>query len=137
MLIYYQTSIMDSISIDFFVQHLEMPYFAISLSLNILITLMITTRLIRHSRNIRNAIGPARDNGLYNTVVTMLIESCVLYAIVSLLCIVSLATGGGFQGIVDPIFPIIQVRIVFYHSRITLLRDSCLIPVTSRSSLHP
>lgn len=54
-------------------EHLNTSWNSISLSLNILLTLMIATRLIRHSRDIRSAIGPATENELYTTVVTMLV----------------------------------------------------------------
>ena len=65
----------------------SLPYFTISLSLNILITLMIVTRLLLHTRNLRAALGRAGSGGLYNTVVTMLIESSAVYAVISLLVI--------------------------------------------------
>ena len=53
------------------------PYFAISATLNVILTLMIVIRLILHSRNVRNTIGPsAGAGGLYKAIVTMLVESC-------------------------------------------------------------
>ena len=63
----------------------SLAYFSISLSLNILLTLMIVIRLIIHTRNTRNALGIAGVGGLCKTVVTMLVESCALYAVSSLL----------------------------------------------------
>ena len=64
-----------------------LAYFSISLSLNVLLTLMIVIRLIIHTRNTRNALGIAGIGGLCKTVVTMLVESCALYAVNSLLVI--------------------------------------------------
>ena len=63
------------------------PYYTISLSFNIILTLMIVIRLILQARDTRTALGMTRISGLYKAVVTMLIESCVLYALSSLLVI--------------------------------------------------
>ena len=49
---------------------------------------MIVLRLARHDRNIRAAMGtPGGIGGLYKAIVTMLIESCALYVVTSLLVI--------------------------------------------------
>ena len=65
-----------------------LPYLAISISLNILLTLMIVIRLLLHNRGIRAAMGsPTRIDRLYKAIVTMLIESSALYALSSLLVI--------------------------------------------------
>jgi len=101
------------------------PYLSISVSLNVLLTLMIVIRLILYGRNIRAATGSlAGISGLYKTISTMLIESCALFAGSSLLVVGALAAVGyssspysdnsiigGF--VVDIFFPIlaeIQVR---------------------------
>ena len=120
------------------VTRLGVPYYSISLSLNVLLTLMIVTRLIRHSRNIRNAIRPAKDKGLYDTVVTMLVESCALYAVGSLLFIGPLGAESEIQGIFAPIFVNVQVGVVLYHASpyIAILGRNCLIMVTNRLSLR-
>jgi hypothetical protein len=66
------------------------PYFTISLSLNVLLTLMIVVRLILHSRNIGNVMGARAGPGkLYKAIVTILIESSALYAVSFALFIVS------------------------------------------------
>lgn len=73
-----------SVAFDFGV-----PYFAVALSLNVILTLMIVGRLILHSRNVRNVIGASDGvRGLYSAVVAMLIESCAIYAASSLLFMV-------------------------------------------------
>lgn len=64
------------------------PWFSISCSLNILLTLMIVGRLILYSkRERRTKESPRGVNGLYRAVATILIESCAIYAINSLLFI--------------------------------------------------
>jgi hypothetical protein len=122
--------------------NLGLSYYSISLSLNVFLTLMIVTRLVLHSRNIRNAMGaPAGNSGLYKAVITMLIESCALYAVTLLLFIVPWAVDW-FQGIFSPVpevsFPILfetQVRFVsafFWPARI--LGHGGLIVVINRPS---
>ena len=57
-------------------------YFSISLSLNVILTLMIVIRLAWHSRNIRNVLSASTGaSGTYKTIVTILVESLALYAI--------------------------------------------------------
>lgn len=86
-----------------------LPYFAISISLNVLLTLMIVIRLVLHSRNIRAAMGPSSGIGeLYKTIVTMLIESCALYALTSLLVIG--LSGSWLSDLFMPIHASNQVR---------------------------
>ena len=135
-LTYYQASKPAAVW-NYSVAHLGLPCYTISLSLNILLTLMIAARLIRHSRNIRKAIGPNTDNGLYNTVVTILVESCVLYAVVSLLFLGPFGAGSPVEAIFVPAFVSIQVRVVFYRFIHSNLGNSCLlITVKNRLSHH-
>lgn len=106
---YHQTS--ATINGDF-VRDLGMAYFSVSLCLDVLLTLIIATRLIRHSKNIRDVTGSATDNGLYNTIVTIFFESCTLYAFGSVPFIGSLVTQGQIQGI----FANVQARVVICYS---------------------
>ena len=64
-----------------------LPYFSISLSLNVLLTFAIVIRLILHTRATRTALGGSGMGGLCKAIVTMLVESCALYAVSSLLVI--------------------------------------------------
>jgi len=71
-----------------------LPYLAISLSLNIILTLMIVVRLFLLDRSVRATTqSPGGISGLYKTISTMLIESSALFAVSSLLVIVPLAAG--------------------------------------------
>jgi len=102
------SSIWNSIAINF-----GLPYFSISISLNVLLTLMIVIRLALHSRNIRAAMGaPAGLSGLYKAIVTMLIESSALYAVNSLLFIGPWGAGNHAADIFLPILAETQVRIL-------------------------
>ena len=59
-----------------------LSYFLISVSLNILLTLMIIARLVLHNKDIRNATGGTYGSSrLYKAVAAVLIESYALYAI--------------------------------------------------------
>jgi len=99
------SSIWNSIAINF-----GLPYFSISISLNVLLTLMIVIRLALHSRNIRSAMGsPVGISGLYKAIVTMLIESSALYAVNSLLFIGPWAAGNHAADIFLPILAETQV----------------------------
>ena len=89
----YQTSQPDSsiwnvVAIDF-----GLPYFSISIGLNIFLTLMIVVRLILHARNTRAAVGIGGIGGLSKAIVTMLVESCALYTVTILLVLGSLNSG--------------------------------------------
>ena len=91
--------------------NLSIPYTSISVSLNILLTLIIVVRLMLHGRNIRAITGsPAGVNGLYKTISTMLIESSALYAVNSLLVIGIWAADNTATGIFLPTLGEIQVR---------------------------
>ena len=87
-----------------------LPYFSISLSLNILLTLMIVVRLILHARNTRNALGITGIGGLCKAIATMLVESCALYALSSLLVIVPLGVGNSVVNLFLAMLPEVQVR---------------------------
>ena len=93
-----------------------LPYLLISLSLNILLTLMIVVRLFLLDRNIRATTGsPGGISGLYKTVSTMLIESSALFAVSSLLVITPLAAGNLVAKMFYCILVQTQVRALLRH----------------------
>jgi len=66
----------------------NLAWFSISLSLNVLLTIMIAVGLILRGRNVRAATGSSNGlGGLYKTIATMVIESSALFAVISLLVI--------------------------------------------------
>ena len=87
-----------------------LPYFSISLSLNILLTLMIVARLILHARDTRTALGIPGMGGLYKTIVIMLIESCALFAVNSLLVIGPLGAENSISNLFMATLAQIEVR---------------------------
>ena len=86
------------------------PYFFISLSLNIALTLMIAIRLVLYTSPVRTAVGIAGIGRLCKTIITMFIESCALYAVSLLLYIGPWMAGNGVATAFLPILAEIQVR---------------------------
>ena len=87
-----------------------LSYLSLSASLNVLLTLMIVIRLILHTRNIRNAMGISGIGRMCNAISTMLIESCALYTVSTLLVIIPLAVDNYVMDIFFPILAETQVR---------------------------
>ena len=99
--------------------NIGITYFSISVSLNVLLTLMIVVRLVLHSRVVRGAMGPlVRPSGLYNAVVSMLIESSALYAVNFLLFIGAWGTKSPAQFTLFPILAQTQVRNILTFSKV-------------------
>ena len=79
------------------------------ISLNVILTLMIIVRLALHTRNNRGALGaPGGIAGVYKAVITMLIESCALYTVGSVLVVMQLGAIPAMDYL--PILYQIQVR---------------------------
>lgn len=86
------------------------PY-SISVSLDVLLTLMIAVRLVLLSRDIRSAMGvPFRLSGTYKAVITILSESSALYAITFLLWIGTWAAESPAEYFFFPVLAQTQVR---------------------------
>lgn len=111
-------------------------YLGISLSLNVLLTLMIIIRLFLHNKIIREAVGPLSTlGGLTKFVNAILIESCALSAVTSLLYIGS--WGAGNYQVVNYIIPIFEACQVRAYRRLTAVPEcSCLISAMTRSLAH-
>ena len=109
----------------------NISYISISLSLNILLTLMIVMRLILHSRSFRKAIGASGGSSdLYTTVAAMIIESYALYATVLLLYVICWAANSWATLAFTKVPGTAQVRAAFASYLRTLLSDL----LTRRSS---
>lgn len=95
----------DVLSWEIFSQNINYSYFSISFALNIVLTLMIVTRLAWYSRNIQKAMGaPTTVTGLYKRIITMLVESFSIYAINYLIFI---ALYGANHPVVNTFSPIL------------------------------
>ena len=108
--ILYQVAGLRDVSYGSAVTDFGLPYISISISLNILLTLMIIIRLILHTKNIRTAMGGTGINGLCTAIVTILVESCALYTMSSLFVIAPWVAGYHDVIILLPILSQTQVR---------------------------
>ena len=110
LLVYYQISqpicsIWRSTTIN-----VGVPY-SISVSLDVLLTLMIIVRLVLLSREVRNAMNaPFRISRLYKVVITILSESSALYAVTFLLWIGTWAADNSVQFVFFLLLAQTQVR---------------------------
>ena len=87
----------------------SIPYLSISLSLNVLLTLITVIRLALHARNFRTAMGETGSSGLCRAVITMFIESCAINAVTSLLVLGLIGAGSSAVPIFVSIPPETQV----------------------------
>lgn len=88
------------------------PYILISVSLNVLLTLMIAIRIIRNSRGIRGMATSTSMSERYKTIITTLTQSCALYTVNSLLFVASWGAGNCVAYIFMPILAEVQVCLV-------------------------
>ncbi len=97
-----------------------LPYFSISIGLNILLTLLLVGRLLYISYNTRNTIGKEHAS-TYISIASMLVESATPYAITGLIFIITYARNSNVQNLVLPVLSQIMVSIG-YASQCTISR---------------
>lgn len=69
-----------------------LPYFVLSTSLNIVLTILLCSRLIYHQRAISKVGANVRVHGLpYMSIVSILVESSAIYAVFSIIFIATYA----------------------------------------------
>ena len=113
-----------------------LSYNFVALSLNVLLTLMIIARIMWHRRNTQNVVGTSAGvGGLYTTVITMLVESCALYTVASLLYLVPVAAGSEISIVFTWAVGSFQVRTVFALPLAYHYTESCITTMVSRSLL--
>ena len=72
---------------------------------------MVVIRLVLHCRDVRTILGaPGGISGLYKAIITMLVESCALFSVGSLLVIGILGAGNSAVETFIPILVETQVR---------------------------
>ena len=99
------------------------PFWAISISLNVILTGLITARLLWLKSRIRKILGVAHSN-MYTSISALLIESAGLYTIFALMYVVMYALRNKAQNIVIPILTLMTVGILS-HSLLKR-RQNCL-----------
>ena len=84
---------------------------------------MIVIRLVLHTRNTRAALGMTGLGGLSKSIITMLVESCALYSVSSLLVLGPMAANyNPISNFFIPVLPATQVCASLRPS----LRTGCL-----------
>jgi len=134
---FYRTWIPDATDWKSLNLRFSIPYFSISISLNILLTLMIIIRLVLHTRNTRTtATALVGVSGLYRTVITMLVESSALYAVSSLLVIGTYISGTCSADLFLPILAETQVCAFTWSQYLDRLSDVNTDWIGHRSTPH-
>ena len=90
------------------------PFFSLSLSLNIILTAAIVIRLLVHRQKISSTMGPSYGRH-YTSVASMIVESASIFSVFSLLFLVPFALNHPLNLIFFQALSIVQV------SKITLL----------------
>ena len=89
------------------------PYFAISIGLNIAMTLAIAGRMLYMRRTVISVLGPEHAR-LYTSVASMFIESGAVYSVLGLIFLVSYARGSNVQNLVLQSLDQAVVRVFFF-----------------------
>ena len=84
-------------------------YWSLSISLNIILTLLLVGRLLYMSHNARRSLGDEHA-ATYISVAAMLVESATPYAVTSLIFIITYARNSNVQNLVLPVLSQIMVR---------------------------
>lgn len=105
-----------------------LPYFSISISLNIILTLLLVARLLYMSYSTRKTIGKELAS-TYISIASMLVESATPYAITGLIFIITYARKSNVQNLVLPVLSQIMVSHIHIPSPFLFTRLQC-----SRSS---
>jgi len=87
--------------------HMGLVYFSVSLSLNILLTLMIATRLFLHRRKTRAVLGD-KATAHYASVMSIFIESGALYGVLSLVLLIAYALQSPVEDVFIALVPSVQ-----------------------------
>ncbi|KAH7924330.1 hypothetical protein BV22DRAFT_1129896 [Leucogyrophana mollusca] len=90
-------------SVDF-----GLAYFSLSCSLNIILTILISGRILAHRRYMHSALGESHAD-TYVSIAALLIESSMLYAVFSLLFIAPYAASSNLSNIFLPVLSQIQI----------------------------
>lgn len=85
-----------------------LPYFIISVSLNIILTLLLVGQLLRMSYGLRKTM--CKDHAAtYISIAAMLLESATPYAVVGLIFIITYARNSDVQNLALPVLSQIMV----------------------------
>ncbi|KLO15959.1 hypothetical protein SCHPADRAFT_236961 [Schizopora paradoxa] len=80
----------------------ELPYWALTVSLNLLITVAVVYRLLTMRRAVISIFG-ADHATMYTSIISMVVESAAIYATTGIVCIVAFATKSNILNFLQPI----------------------------------
>lgn len=83
-------------------------YWSLTISLNVLLTILIVSRLLTQRNKIQLVLGKQHSR-MYTSISAMLIESAALYSIWALVFLISYAKNNTFQNLVLPALCQVQV----------------------------
>ena len=113
----------------------SVPYFSLSLSLNVIVAVMIVTRLLLERRKIVSALGRQHAQQ-YVSIAAMIIESAALYSIFSLTFLGLYGANHPVQNIFLQILPQIEVSYPSPVFLFGLLTFNISYPFSSSSPLY-
>lgn len=87
----------------------SLPYFSISISLNVMLTLLLVSRLLYMSWELRRTFG-ADHAKVYVSIAAMILESGAPYAVVGLIFIITYARNSDVQDLALPVLSQVMVR---------------------------
>ncbi len=85
-----------------------LPYFVISISLNVSLTLLLVGKLLHMSYSLKKTMGKEHGDD-YISIATMLIESATPYAITAIIFIITYGRNSNVQNLVLPVLAQIMV----------------------------
>ncbi len=85
------------------------PYFSLSLALNIIVTLMIVGRLLWYRQRIKSLLGNAHGSH-YTSIAAMIVESAAMYSLFTLLFLIFFGLDHPMENIFLQVLSQIQVR---------------------------
>src|ERR1700761_5923108 len=90
------------------VQRIGLAYFTLSLSLNLMLTLMIVYRIWSHKRSMRNM---SDHDKAFTSITTMFVESAVLYTIALIPLLATFALNSDYNQVFLAVAPSVQVSV--------------------------
>ena len=82
---------------------------SLSLSLNVIVTILIAGRLVFYRRRLRKVLG-SNHGRVYMTILAITVESAALYAIFELIVLVTFLTNSATENVFFPMLGNVQVR---------------------------
>lgn len=87
---------------------------SLSLSLNVIVTLLISGRLIYYRTRSRKVLGTSHGR-VYTTILAITVESAALYAIFELIVLATFLKNSATENVFFPMLGNVQVRLNFIH----------------------